>query len=209
MTLPDHVASEAEARLLLIVREHLVPGLEAQYAENEAKIATICATLNCPHPYLALMPIAGLAEVWWINIFASDDEKTDVESAYARNQALLEALGPLGKRKEAFRRALSTTLTRYRADVSGGAQLRIAGARFLVVDCGSRERDAIPTFESEAGQRFAIAAAPRCDDAGRLAARLGADSIVLEIQPQWTYPDTAWMAADPEASSRKNDWKNS
>jgi hypothetical protein len=42
------------SRFLVIARERLRPGREAAYHKNEVRIATICATLNCPHPYVAL-----------------------------------------------------------------------------------------------------------------------------------------------------------
>ena len=87
--------------------------------------------LKCPHPYLALSSVKGPTEVWWLNAFTSPEERDDLEAAYARNEPLMAVMRPLGKRKEDFRESFTSTMTRYRQDLSGGAQLRIAGTRFL------------------------------------------------------------------------------
>src|SRR4029450_1270504 len=133
---------------LLIVRERLRPGMERAYNENELELATACATLKCPHPYLALASVAGPKEVWWLNAFASQEEKDQLEGAYARNEPLMTKLTELGKRKEGFREALSTTLTEYRPDLSGGGRLQLAGGRFLVISIIRDEREVAERFSS-------------------------------------------------------------
>ena len=105
-------------QFLLIVRELLRPGNEAAYDANELKIAAACATLKCPHPYLALVSADNPREVWWLNAFASSEERDGLDAAYARNEQLMAALAPLGKRKEDFRSAVSTI----RVNVSAGCQ---------------------------------------------------------------------------------------
>ena len=183
---------------LLIVREGLRPGSDEAYAKNESKIAAVCARLNCPHPYLALAPVAGPTEVWWLNAFASREEKDQLEPAYARNERLMAQLRPLGKRKEAFRHALTTTLTEYRPDLSHGTVWRSSGARFFVIDLNQGGREAVgPVFESAEGQRFSVASADSRAAADRIAARAGSGSVILAVQPQWSFPAHAWIAADP------------
>jgi hypothetical protein len=88
---------------LLIVRERLRPGCEEAYDTNEVRLAAVCAKLQCPHPYLALASTAGPKEVWWLNAFASQEERDGLDAAYARNEPLMAAMRPLGKRKEDFR----------------------------------------------------------------------------------------------------------
>ena len=184
-------------RLLLIVREQLRPGTEDDYATTELQIAGACARFQCPHPYLGLVSDAEPQEVWWLNAFASEEEKDQVGAAYARNESLMAALGPLGARKEEFRQALTTTLTAYRSGVSTVGAWRIGGARFFVVNSGA-VRDAVGSvFESPAGDRFDIASAESRVGAERLAAR-SPGSLILAVQPQWSYPDPAWVAADPD-----------
>ena len=184
---------------LLIVRERLRPGSDAAYAQNEMRIAATCAALNCPHPYLALASTAGDKEVWWVNVFASEEEKDQLEPAYARNERLMAELRRLGKRKEAFRQALTTTLTKYRPDLSGAAVWRVNGARFFVINSSLDERGAVGVvFESSAGQRFAVASAHDRAAAQHIAGRAGPGSVMLAVQPQWSFPDEAWIAADPD-----------
>ena len=186
-------------QLLLIVREELRPGSDEAYAKNELKLAAACARLKCPHPYLALASVIGPSEVWWLNAFASQEEKDHIESAYARNERLMAQLRPLGTRKEAFRQALTTTLTKYRPDLSGGAVWRVDGMRFFVVNLNQGEREAVgPVFESSDGQRFVVASADSRAAADRIAARAGPGSVILAVQPQWSFPAQAWIAADPD-----------
>ena len=93
---------EGTPQFLLIVRELVRPGNEAAYDANELKIAEACARLKCPHPYLALVSADNPREVWWLNAFASSEERDGLDAAYARNEQLMAALAPLGKRKEDF-----------------------------------------------------------------------------------------------------------
>jgi hypothetical protein len=190
---------EQSVLFLLIVRERLRPGMEQAYNENELELATACATLNCPHPYLALESVAGPKEVWWLNAFASQEEKDQLEGAYAQNEPLMTKLTELGKRKEGFREALSTTLTEYRPDLSGGVMLQLAGARFLVISIIRDERDvAGAVFESSDRERFVVASANTLAAADRLAGQTGPGSMILAVQPQWSFPAEAWIAGDPE-----------
>ena len=121
-------------RFLLIVRERLRPGSEDAYNQTELRLAAVSATLGCPHPYLALASTATPNEVWWLNAFVSQEEKDGVDAAYARNEALMAEMRPLGKQKEDFREAITSSWTANRPDLSGDAGLRIAGARFFVID---------------------------------------------------------------------------
>jgi hypothetical protein len=188
---------EQPPSLLLIVRERLRAAMVDAYARNEREIAASCAALNCPHPYLALASDERL-EVWWFNAFTSEDEQKAVESAYARNDALMARLAPLGERKAEFRESLSTTLTRYNREASGGATLQIAGARFVVVAPNQLEtQTGAGVFEAADGQRFVVAPAPTRAAADRIAARLGPDTTLLAVRPEWSYAAAAWIAADP------------
>jgi hypothetical protein len=189
---------EKPPQFLLIVRERLRPAMDEAYSKNELEIAAACATWKCPHPYLALASVVGPKEVWWLNAFASREQKDQLEPAYARNKPLMAALRPLGKRKEGFREALTTTLTQYRPDLSGGAVWRVAGARFFVISVTQDERQAVGSvFESSDGERFVVASADSRAAAERIAARVGPRSMVLAVQPQWSFPAEGWITADP------------
>lgn len=192
-------------QFLLIVRERLRAGMEDPYNRNELEVADTCATLGCPHPYLALATVAGPTEVWWFNAFASEEERDQLDAAYARNEALMAKLLPLGKRKETFRETLTTTHTTYRPDLSGDNVLRLAAARFFVITVTPHA----PTpsgvvFESAEGERFVIASTGNRATADAIAARAGSRSTILAVQPQWSFPAEDWVTADPEfwSSSR-------
>ncbi len=184
---------------LLIVRERLRPEMEQAYSQNELELATASATLKCPHPYLALASVAGPKEVWWLNAFASQEEKDQLGAAYARNEALMAKLTELGKRKEGYRETLSTTSTEYRPNLSGGVILRIAGARFFAMTVVRDEREvAGAVFESSDRERFVVAPANTRAAAERLVVEAGPGSMILAVQPQWSFPAEAWIAADPD-----------
>lgn len=192
------MATEEQApQFLLIVRERLRPGMEEAYRRNELELAAACATLKCPHPYLALASVAEPKEVWWLNAFASQEEKDQLEPAYARNEPLMARLRLLGKRKEGYREGLTTTLTEYRPKLSGAAVWRVAGARFFVINIIQREAVGA-VFESSDGERFVVASTDSRAAAERIAARAGPGSMILAVQPQWSFPAEAWLAADPD-----------
>ena len=189
---------EEEPQFLLIARERLRPGNEEAYDKNELQLATLCATLNCPHPYLALASVAEPQEVWWLNAFASREERDGLDASYASNEPLMAAMRPLGKRKEDLRESFTSTMTEFRRDLSGSA-LRIAGARFLVINAASDGRAATgAVFQTADGRRFVIASANDRGIAEDLAARTGPEATVLAVQPQWSFPAEAWIDADPE-----------
>jgi hypothetical protein len=190
---------EQAPRVLLIVRERLLPGMDRAYDRNELALATACATLECPHPYLALASVTGPKDIWWFNAFASHEEKDQLEPAYARNKRLMARLRPLARRKEGFRQALTTTLTEYRPDLSGGAGWRSNGARFFVINVTRDRPEAVgAVFESSDGERFLVAPANSRSAADRIAAQAGPGSVILAVQPQWSFPAEAWIAADPD-----------
>jgi hypothetical protein len=111
----------------------------------------------------------------------------------------MAALVPLGKRKEDFREALSTVRTTYRPDASSQPGVTIAGARFLVVSA-TKGQDASSgsVFESADGDWFRIASAPARDVAAEIAVQFGSGAMTLAVQPQWSFPDEAWIRADPD-----------
>jgi hypothetical protein len=189
--------TEPPPLLLLIVRERLRPGMEQAYSDNELELATACATLKCPHPYLALA--SGPNEVWWLNAFASQEERDQLDDAYARNEPLMARLMELGKRKERFRETFTTTLTKYRFDLSDGLMLRLVRARFFVINIVRDEREVEgAVFESSDRERFVVASAHTRAEAERLVGQAGPGSVILAVQPQWSFPDEAWIAADPD-----------
>lgn len=189
---------ERTPQFLLIVRERLRPGSEEAYDKNELQLAAVCATLKCPHPYLALTPVTGPREVWWLNAFASQEERDSLDAAYARNQPLMTAMRPFGKRKEDLRESITSTMTEFRRDLSTST-LRIDGARFLIITAAQDERAAIgAVFQATDGRRFIIASASERGVAEDLGAQIGPGATILAVHPQWSFPDEAWIAADPE-----------
>ena len=189
---------EEAPQFLLIVRERLRPWIDEAYDENELHLANICATLKCPHPYLALASVAGPKEVWWVNAFASRDERDGLDAAYATNKPLMAAMRPYAKRKEDFREALTSTMTAYRPDLSSGAVLWIAGARFFVISGRQHEGVMAAVFEAASGDRFVIASAKDRAVADDIAARFGPAATILAVRPQWSFPAEAWIDADRE-----------
>ena len=179
---------------LLIVRERLRPRCEAAYSDIESEIADASARLGCPHPYLALAPVDGTPEVWWLNTFSSADEQARVNDAYARNQPLMAALQTLGERKQRFLQEVTTVLTTRSAE-PGRDPLHVCGARFFVVSRTPLADAANEAFQSPEGEPFVFAAATTREAAERIAGGVP-DAVILAVQPQWSFADEAWMAAD-------------
>lgn len=188
-----------EPRFLLIARERLRPGSADAYNENEIQIATACAALNGPHPYLALVSLAGPTEVWWVNAFASAEECDGLGEAYARNELLMTTIVPLGKRKEDFRETFTATALTRRQNVDRAAGLQIAGARYFIVspmnDVNISGSAAI--FDDPDGQSFTIATAASRAGADEAAGRFDPTATVLAVRPEWSFPSEAWVRSDP------------
>lgn len=81
-------AQEQIPQVLLVVREQVRPDSAKVYAKNESEIAGTCARLRCPHPYLALASLNGPREVWWLNVFESQQDKERVDRAWTSNRSL-------------------------------------------------------------------------------------------------------------------------
>lgn len=195
---PVNARNETPA-FLSIVREWVHPGSVDAYNDNELKLATACATLNCPHPYLALTAVDEPTQVWWLNAFASVEQRDGLDDAYARNERLMAVLVPLGKRKENFRESLTTAVAKYMPALSGDGVFRIAGARFLVVSTSANQPESSGiVFETAHGERFTFRTAATPKAAEEVALRFGPGATILSIQPQWSFPDQAWVRADPE-----------
>jgi hypothetical protein len=190
-------SNDSTPQLLVIVRERVRRGSEDAYDRNELQIAAACARLGCPHPYLAFASSSEPKEVWWVNAFASQDERERIERAYAQNADLMERLRVLGARKEDLREALTMTSVEYRPDLSGGLSWQISGRRFVVVRTSPiRGRALGAVFESSDGERFDIAFVSNRREAEDLANQSGAEAMILGIQPRWSFPARAWIDAD-------------
>ncbi|HEY7294142.1 MAG TPA: hypothetical protein VH916_03830 [Dehalococcoidia bacterium] len=184
--------------LLQIFREPLKPGCEAAYAAIEEETARLAAALGCPHPYLGAESLAGEPEVWWLNGFASGDEKDRVYAAYAQNGALLAALRANSARKAALTLTPSDVLTAYRADLSEGEPWAPGYGRFLVVTSSRAGLVAGGTvFEAPDSVLYAIRACDTPHEARAVQGALGGGAVVLGVRPAWSFPDPRWCEADP------------
>jgi hypothetical protein len=176
----------ATPRVALIVREQVLPDSEKAYAINEAAIASICAREKCPHAYFALTSDTKPTEVWWLTFFRSEDEKGQIDSAWARNKTLMAQLRPLGARKHHLRRVVSTTLTTQRQSPNRGATWRLSDAHFFVIaEVAGRGADGA-VFESAAGQRFVVTPAATRAEADGVAAHTSG-SVVFVLRREWSF----------------------
>jgi dienelactone hydrolase len=193
------LSEESPPELLLIVQEELKPQSVPQYARLETNIARECVRLQCPHPYLALESVTQPKVVWWLNAFPSSEEKDRVEQAWQRNEAAMQALRTLSRGKKALTRQPITYLTRYREDLSNAASWKMGGTRFFVVHVAKENSPSVySVFEAPDGRRFVFAPVGSHQEADRQVKLAGPRAQVLAVQPRWSLPAEAWIAADPE-----------
>jgi hypothetical protein len=197
------VVQDGSAQLLQVVREPINVGAEAAYAAVETETASACVELRCPHPHLALEPVAGPREIWWFNLFASEANRQRVIDEYSRNGRLMEVLQRNSRRKAAFTGVLVDTLFGYRRDLSRGVALDLTAARFVVVAPASDAIDGTvaldgPVFEAEDGTRLVVRPAKTQDEAKRLHTRGGPGTTLLAVLPAWGMPAKDWIVADPD-----------
>ena len=172
--------------ILLIAREPLQPGAEAQYDRIETEMAGLAATLRCPHPYLALKPLSGAKdEIWWFNGFDSQRQVDSVGEAYKANEGWMAALTRNQERKAPYTGTPIEQLTDLepRADsepwTAGVAQYVVVAVNPVEHLSGSH------VFNGRDGTRYEILMAKDRADAERVAR--GKDVVVLEVVPRWSF----------------------
>lgn len=191
-------AQEAPPRILQIYRERVKPSAEAEYARIEEERARICARLKYPHAYLALASPGEPREVWWLNAYTSEADRDAVARAWERNTAAAGALRQSEPRKKELVVAGTDVFAVFRSDESEPSCWRMAGTRFFavaVLGAGKKLRGCV--FASADGTRFAFAPAATRAEAARKAAAVGPGAKVFAVQPSWSLPEDAWIAADP------------
>ncbi len=177
----------------------MLPGHEASFRAAEEDAARICAELNCPNPHLAIESLTGPKEVWWLNAYESEAHKERVASGYTNNAPLMAALAEITKRREGLIGTSVDIFANYRADLSSGAEWKVAGARFFVVTVTKSAPTSVGSvFEAPDGTRFVFRAARTRREADALASAGGPETIVFAIRPYWGMAAKAWIAADPE-----------
>jgi hypothetical protein len=184
-------------RILLIAREPLKPGAEAEYDRIESETAKLAAQHGCPHPYLALQPLSGAKnEVWWFSGFDSQNELDSVAEAYKKNQEWNAALTLSQKRKE----SLTGKIVEQLADLEPQANSQpwaLGRAQYVVVAISAATHlSASNLFKGRDGTRYEILMANTREEAER-AAR-GMDLVALEVVPRWSFPARKWVEANRE-----------
>jgi hypothetical protein len=188
---------QSAPRILLIVREPLKPGAEAEYDRIESETATQAARHRCPHPYLALQPLSGVKnEVWWFNEFDSQGELNSVAEAYKTNEAWNAALTKNQKRKEPLTGKSSEQL----ADLEPQTHSQpwaLGRAQYVVVAINPAARlSGSNAFKGRDGTRYEILMANTREEAERVVR--GTDFVVLEVVPRWSFPAREWVDGNRE-----------
>lgn len=182
--------------ILQITIEGIAPGKEAEYGVIEEDLAKLCARLDCPNNYLALLSLDAPQEVWW---FVSYDSQADVErvaAGYASNRPLLEAMRALAARKSGFAAQPVEHWTKLRADLSDAVSWAIGTTRFAVIATLASGGGTV--FETADERYFTILTANKRAEATAAAVRLGADARVFEVRPSWSRPAADWTIASPD-----------
>jgi hypothetical protein len=184
-------------KILLIAREPLKPGAEAQYDRIETETAVLAAKLGCPHPYLALKPLSGAKnEIWWLNGFDSQHQVDSVGEAYKTNEAWNAALTKNQERKA----PLTGKPIEQLADLEPRADSEpwtVGRTRYVVLAVNPVEHlSGSRVFEGRDGTRYEFLTANEHADAERVAR--GKDIVVLEVVPRWSFPAKEWVDGNPE-----------
>ena len=187
---------ELPPSLLLIVREHVMPGHEAEYSRLETALTTEGLRRRCPHPHIALESTTDPKVVWWLNAFASADAMRAVEDAYANDTTLKAALDVLARQKAAIVSATETVLAEYDSTVSAPDSWTMLATRYFVVRFDAPLPDHAAVFVAPDGRRIAFRPLRSRADADRMVAA-ESDAIALAVQPRWSLPAAEWVEADP------------
>ena len=189
------MAQASPPQLLQVVREPINAGGETAYAEIESEIAAACVALKCPHPHLALETLTGQKEVWWFNLFESEEERLRVTRAYQSSRPLMEMLTRNSERKSRYTGQITDKVSRYRWDLGREARWEFLGARYVVVTFGDAAiASGGPVFEEPDGVQFAVRFFRALENAKRFASN---GATTLALRPAWGLPDQQWIDADP------------
>jgi ABC-type hemin transport system substrate-binding protein len=75
----------------------------------------------------------------------------------------------------------------------------MGGTRFFVVHVAKENSPSVySVFEAPDGRRFVFAPVGSHQEADRQVKLAGPRAQVLAVQPRWSLPAEAWIAADPE-----------
>jgi hypothetical protein len=192
------MAQNKPPQLLQIVRERVKVGSETAYDAIEDERARACAEFKCPHPFLALEPLSGPKEVWWLNSFRSETDRQRVTNEYARNGPLMAVFERTSKPKANVTGTSSDLVLEYRPELSRTRRWDLAGMRFLVVSL--IQGSVLPNgtaFEAPDGTRFVVRLTKARVEAERLASEAAGATTVLGVRPSWGMPAKEWIHADP------------
>lgn len=123
-------AQSQPPQILQIYRDFLKSGSHTAYQEVERDIAGVCVELGFPHAYLAIEPLTGPQEVWFLNAWESEAEQKQVAEDYASNGPLAAALESKGKQKARLTSGHVNVFVHYRRPLSGSAPWNMGLARF-------------------------------------------------------------------------------
>ncbi len=184
-------------KILLIAREPLKPGAQAEYDRIESETAVLAVKLGCPHPYLALRPRSGAKdEVWWFNGFDSRSEVDSVGEAYKSNLPWNAALTRNQRRKE----PLTGQAIEQFADLEPETDSQpwaMGRARYVVVAGNPAARvGGSNVFKGRDGTRYEILMTNALEEAERVAR--GSSFVVLEVVPRWSFPAKEWVDGNRE-----------
>jgi catechol 2,3-dioxygenase-like lactoylglutathione lyase family enzyme len=180
--------------VLQIVREPIKPGDEAAYEAIESEIAAACVALGCPHPHLALETLTGQKEIWWFNLFDSEEDRARVTRAFESNRPLMEMLARSSEKKARHTGPTIDTISRYRRDLGPDRRWDLIGARYVVVSFGDAAlATGGPVFVQPDGACFAVRFFKALDASMQAASSGG---TVLRFRPSWGMP--AWEVLDAD-----------
>jgi len=195
--------------ILLIHRDLLKPGDEAAYRgieEDTARLMRDALPLTSeqqvqfPNPYLAVEPVTGPKEVWFLTGWKAMADYTQVGDDYRRkaSAALVAALERNAKAKAVLTFEPISVFANYRPELSRGKQWSVGRGRYLVITVTRRSGPFEGTvFETADQTRFVVMAARTRAEADSKAAAAGPEAKAFAVRPYWTRPAKEWVAADP------------
>jgi hypothetical protein len=186
-------------QILQIVKERLKPDADEAYGKIEGSLARLCARMNAPNRYLALASVELPREVWWLNEYASQADVERVAQAYAKDTALLSAMGEVAQGKSKLTSQPIDRMTTLRADLSDGSPWQIGELRFaLILETRKPTKSPGTVYQLPDGGFVVFAAAADIGEADRLAAVLHSDTRIFEVRPEWSFPYDRWVARNPK-----------
>jgi len=212
------LVGQTHAPLLVIYRDFIKPGNETAYSrieQDNARLMREAAPVDServvrfPNPYLAVEPLTGSKELWFLTTWNSRGDYDQVGKEYSKApKALIEALERNAKARADLTLPPMSVFTTYRKNISSGKPWMIGRSRYLVIAMTKTRSRPFEgsVYEADDHTYFVIRSVKSRSEAEAIAGG-SPEARVFAVRPNLSRPASEWVAVDQEFWVQTNNAK--